>query len=430
MNTYNKINEMVERLRSTTSRNEKEAILKEYNNDYILDFLYCVYCPYIDYGVRDISDTRLAKAKSNDNYTDYIDLLDKLDSRELSGNAALGAIKHFKETHSADEIAVLEMCINRTIGAGVSITTINKVHNDYIPVFTVMLAQQLDIENLNKDKLYVIEEKMDGVRFEAITNADKCILYTRNGNIAHIPSIENELSTLCAVKPETLVLSLEITGKDRKSVSGTINKFLKGTATKEDEQDLVANVFDVNYAADFEKQVCNMRLYARRMILDVLFEDFESDIVRRVDSVTCVLGDDVQEVVRNYYKEIVDAGGEGVIVKDLDGFYEFKRSKNWLKAKEWLTMDLRIVGFTEGYGKRENTIGGLICETDDKRISVNVGSGLSDEDLEYIANNKEQVLGKIVEVKYNAEIDDKNTGKRSLFLPVYVDIRTDKDETD
>ena len=166
------------------------------------------------------------------------------------------------------------------------------------------------------------------------------------------------------------------------------------------------------------------------MILDVLFEDFESDIVRRVDSVTCVLGDDVQEVVRNYYKEIVDAGGEGVIVKDLDGYYEFKRSKNWLKAKEWLTMDLRIVGFTEGYGKRENTIGGLICETDDKRISVNVGSGLSDEDLEYIANNKDEVLGKIVEVKYNAEIDDKNTGKRSLFLPVYVDIRTDKDETD
>ena len=430
MNTYNKINEMVERLRSTTSRNEKEAILKEYNDDYILDFLYCVYCPYIDYGVRDISDTRLAKVKSNDNYTDYIDLLDKLDSRELSGNAALGAIKHFKETHSADEFAVLEMCINRTIDAGVSITTINKVHNDYIPVFTVMLAQQLDLDNLDTGKLYQVEEKMDGVRFEAITDKDKCILYTRNGNIAHIPSIENELSTLCAIRPETFVLSLEITGKDRKSVSGTINKFLKGTATKEDEKDLVANVFDVNYAANFEKQVCNSKLYARQMILDVLFEDFESDIVRRVDSVRCAIGEDVQDVILSYYNKIVAAGGEGVVVKDLDGFYEFKRSKNWLKAKEWLTMDLRIVGFTEGYGKRENTIGGLICETDDKRISVNVGSGLSDEDLEYIANNKDKVLGKIVEVKYNAEIDDKTTGKRSLFFPVYVDIRTDKDETD
>lgn len=430
MNTYNKINEMVERLRSTTSRNEKEAILKEYNEDEILDFLYCVYCPYLDYGVRDISDNRLAKVKSNDNYTDYIDLLDKLDSRDLSGNAALGAIKHFKETRSADEIAVLEMCINRTIDAGVSIATINKVHNDYIPVFTVMLAQQLDLDNLDTGKLYQVEEKMDGVRFEAITDKDKCILYTRNGNIAHIPSIENELSTLCAIRPETFVLSLEITGKDRKSVSGTINKFLKGTATKEDEKDLIANIFDVNYAADFEKQVCNSKLYARQALLDVLFEGFESDIVRRVDSIKCLQGDNIQETILSYYNKIVAAGGEGVIVKDLDGYYEFKRSKNWLKAKEWLTMDLRIVGFTEGYGKRENTIGGLICETDDKRISVNVGSGLSDEDLEYIANNKDEVLGKIVEVKYNAEIDDKNTGKRSLFLPVYVDIRTDKDETD
>jgi hypothetical protein len=39
-------------------------------------------------------------------------------------------------------------------------------------------------------------------------------------------------------------------------------------------------------------------------------------------------------------------------------------------------------------------------------------------------------LGKIVAVKYNALIDDKKTGQKSLFLPVFVEIRDDKGVAD
>lgn len=47
-----------------------------------------------------------------------------------------------------------------------------------------------------------------------------------------------------------------------------------------------------------------------------------------------------------YYEYIVMNGGEGVMLKDLRGKYEHKRSKNYLKVKKFLTRDCIVVGFT------------------------------------------------------------------------------------
>ena len=45
-------------------------------------------------------------------------------------------------------------------------------------------------------------------------------------------------------------------------------------------------------------------------------------------------------------------------------------------------------------------------------------------------NRKPEFKDRIVSVKYNAVIDDKKTGQRSLFLPVFVEIRDDKGVAD
>jgi hypothetical protein len=56
-----------------------------------------------------------------------------------------------------------------------------------------------------------------------------------------------------------------------------------------------------------------------------------------------------------------------------------------------------------------------------------VGSGFNDE---HRKNYKHQdLVGKIVAVKYNARIKNK-AGDESLFLPVFVELRQDKDIAD
>jgi hypothetical protein len=48
----------------------------------------------------------------------------------------------------------------------------------------------------------------------------------------------------------------------------------------------------------------------------------------------------------------------------------------------------------------------------------------------YICENREAILGKIAAVKYNEVITSKGKDTKSLFLPVFLEIREDKDTAD
>ena len=61
------------------------------------------------------------------------------------------------------------------------------------------------------------------------------------------------------------------------------------------------------------------------------------------------------------------------------------------------------------------------------KLKVGVGSGFNDNDRETI---KPDVVGKIITIKYNAIVDDKTKDTKSLFLPIFLEIREDKDTAD
>jgi hypothetical protein len=65
--------------------------------------------------------------------------------------------------------------------------------------------------------------------------------------------------------------------------------------------------------------------------------------------------------------------------------------------------------------------------SEDWIVKVNVGSGFNDAQRKQYW--KENLVDKIVAVKYNARIKNKQ-GEESLFLPVFVEIRDDKDVAD
>jgi hypothetical protein len=57
-----------------------------------------------------------------------------------------------------------------------------------------------------------------------------------------------------------------------------------------------------------------------------------------------------------------------------------------------------------------------------------VGTGFSDADR--LGINSSNSVGRIVSVKYNARIKDKTSSTESLFLPVFVEFRSDKSAAD
>jgi ATP-dependent DNA ligase len=85
------------------------------------------------------------------------------------------------------------------------------------------------------------------------------------------------------------------------------------------------------------------------------------------------------------------------------------------------------VGTEEGTGKYAGMLGAIICESSDGVVKTRVGSGFSDKQRKELTS--EDLIGRIAAVKYNMRSVDKQ-GNHSLFLPIILEIRTDKDEAD
>jgi ATP-dependent DNA ligase len=143
----------------------------------------------------------------------------------------------------------------------------------------------------------------------------------------------------------------------------------------------------------------------------------------------------VETHIVNSYEEAIELcthyikiGSEGIILKERSAPWEDRRSKYCLKMKALISGDFRCVGIQHGnYGtKYEDGIGALICESDDGEIQFKVGTGLTDADR---FRPYSDYIGKVLEVEYNEVIKSKGSKKKSLFLPVFKQIRLDKDTT-
>lgn len=117
---------------------------------------------------------------------------------------------------------------------------------------------------------------------------------------------------------------------------------------------------------------------------------------------------------------------EGVMVNLANAPYEGKRTKNILKVKAMQDCDLKIIGFEEGTGKNEGTLGAIIV--DYKGFEVKVGSGFTDKDREYFWNNQENLLGRVITVQYFEETTNIKDNSLSLRFPVYLDLREEGKE--
>jgi ATP-dependent DNA ligase len=155
------------------------------------------------------------------------------------------------------------------------------------------------------------------------------------------------------------------------------------------------------------------------------------------------------EEAKAIYKNYVEQGLEGIILKNIDSIWENKRSKNLVKFKEELMVDLRIVD-VQVHSKDENKLGAVILASDDGKIKVRCGSGFTDtdqikvkgqwidipfEELDELNRKrlwaiKDQLIGTIAEIKCNGWVAaEGRTSNVSLFLPIIQKLRIDKTET-
>lgn len=100
--------------------------------------------------------------------------------------------------------------------------------------------------------------------------------------------------------------------------------------------------------------------------------------------------------------------------------YEYKRTHNLLKIKGWYDCECPIVGFKEGLGKYEGTLGAILVSYKDNIVAV--GTGLSDCDRDVIWANRDYYKNLSLKIKYFEESTNAK-GEFSLRFPTYICFR-------
>jgi ATP-dependent DNA ligase len=322
---------------------------------------------------------------------------------------------------------VIEKIIQKDLRCGVSVSTANKVWPNLVMDYPCMLCSQYEQKLVDKIKWpALVQLKMDGMRFNAII---------RNGTVEYRSRNGKELNLLGNLDKDFIILSqgvecvfdgeLIVSDKgvilDRQTGNGILNKASKGTISDLEAHKIRATVWDVIPYNDFISGVCKVPYSTRINSLELMLER-KPEKVSMVQSNVVNTIDDANVLFETYLAD----GQEGIILKDLNGIWEDKRTKSQIKFKGELECDLKCVGIQAGTGKYEGMMGALLLESEDGTVKVSVGSGFNDD---HRTNIGDEVIGKIIAVKYNARITNKQ-GEQSLFLPVFLEVREDKDTAD
>ena len=431
---------ILEELRATSSRLEKEAILKKNEKNAVLkQAVFLALDPYTQFYQRKIPKYAPAKKNQADSLQSVLDSLYVLSSRQTTGNEAIAFLTKLLSSLTEDDAKVLECVIQKDLDCGVQESTANKIWKDLIPTFPCMLASGYDQKLIDKVKFpALVQVKMDGMRFNAIVDAHtKTVEYrSRNGKEILIDNWLMDEAFLAMAKNIGManvvfdgeLLVVDDAGKplDRKTGNGILNKAVKGTISEAESKQVRATIWDVIPLLYFRQGKCDVDYETRLSTVVVAIDHLGGNLKHLVSVVETTIADSLykaQKLFETYHA----AGQEGIILKTRDGIWEDKRAKHQIKFKGELECDLLCVGWEEGTGKNKGKLGALVLTSSDGKINVSVGTGLTDEMRSTLT--PKMVEGKIVTVKYNARINNKK-GEDSLFLPVFLEIREDKTTAD
>ena len=415
---------ILDELELTSSRLEKEAILKrEVDNTLLRKVFFLAYDPFTQFYIRKIPEYTPNQGKGISlNFA--LDSIGDLSKRLVTGNAGIAHLKSNLEALHFTDALVLERVIGKDLKVGCSGSTANKVWPNLIHEYPCMLASGYDEKLVAKMNWPAMAQlKMDGMRFNAIVKDGKCEFRSRNGKeIQLLGNLEQEFIALSRGVDKVYDGELVVCDKgvilDRQTGNGILNKAVKGTISDLEAHKIHATIWDVIPYEHFVKGKGTVNY-------DIRFANLEtSSLPSKIHLVENKFVGSIEEA-REIFEAYLAEGQEGIILKDPKAVWEDKRAKHLIKFKGELECDLKIVGIQEGTGKYVGKVGAFICESEDGVVTCDVGSGFKDHQRDIDMS----VIGKVIAVKYNARIKNKQ-GKESLFLPIFLEIREDKTEAD
>lgn len=418
---------VIRSLENHPSRLNKEAIIEaELNNAELFEGFQLALSPFITFGVKKVPSHGGPDGQGLP-WVAFKELCELLRTRQLTGDDARSAIELALGASTKNQWNDwYRRILIKDLRCGVSEKTVNKIKKNAVPLFECMLAHDGANHESKVTGKKLLEPKLDGVRALLIVNAEakSATIYSRNGkileNFGHITrGIEDNIELF----ERSVVIDGEV-------VSSSFQALMKQVHRKSDAdaEDARLMAFDIIPLSEFLAGKSTMGQRRRSNLLRSMKATLDKvgsiDIIpqKEVDLDTAV----GQLEFKQYNKDAIAAGFEGIMIKDVDAPYVCKRHVAWLKQKPFIEVSLAVVAVEEGTGKNAGRLGALICEGEDdgKKIRVNVGSGLTDEQRDEFWADQAALMGQIVEVRADAAtISQDSEDVYSLRFPRFLQFR-------
>ena len=426
------IYQIIEEIKADPSKNAKIAILtKHKDNELLQRVIVACYSPYIQYYIRKIPAYTPAK-KATVTLDKAIDDLDALSSRTVTGHAAQDHLVNILESLNSEDAYILTRIILKSMDAGFSESTANKVWKKLVPTYPCLLAKGCDEKTLKKMTFPAYSQlKADGMRINVHIVDGEVSMCGRSGKAVDIlGELDADMIELAKyieepnimIDGELVLIEDDGSVMERKKGNGKLNKAIRGKMPADEAARVRIRVWDVISQDAFRAEKDETPYHVRYTILKAATEAADAPKVELIETI------EVADLAaaEAHFAEMLKRGEEGTLLKSFDHAWEDKRSYGLLKMKAIKDADLEVVGWVEGTGKYEGMLGALVCQSSDGKIEVSIGSGFSDEQRK--TYTEKNTVGRVVEILYNERITSRDrTDTDSLFLPRFVELREDKD---
>lgn len=425
-----KLQQFIDDSNQTNSSTDKISVLRKWSEDEdVKKGLHYTYNFFKKYNVTSVNCKKRSDliAPVESCHVNIFQLLDDLSNRVLTGHEAIMAVNRFVAENSEYE-DLIWCIIDRNLKTRSTITLINKVIPDLIPVFDVALA--LPYDDRTKKKVnwkdgWYCSRKLDGVRcLTVIDENGEPTFYSRKGN--EFTSLGKLVEEIKKLGLKNMVLDGEMCVVDEdgnENFTAIVSEIKRKDYTVENPQYLV---FDLLTLEEFNSKVSTRVLSERYTSIKELLDNVEITRIKRVKQV--LIAD--EEELKTLTAMAKDREWEGLMLRK-DSTYKGKRSDEILKVKAFLDAEYIVKGtessisrvIINGEEVEEETLKCIIIEH--KGCDVQVGSGFSLEQRRRYFAHPEEIIGKTVTVQYFEETQNQHGGY-SLRFPVIKAVYDDE----
>lgn len=420
----------------TLSGNAQLSYLNGIKSDLLRDILDYTYNTKKKYKIDEGKFNKFYESKFGDN--DFTEdtwkifkytILDHLADIKSAKDSDVQELCEYLYNFNEETQNFLKMVIFKDLRLGLNVKKIQKIWPDFCVTYPYMGCQSFKRERINKIVYPAYAQtKMDG-SFCNVIVGENVEYFSRQSKPQKMEgTLDDEFLKMNL--PEKYVFTGEALVWDEDRIKPLPRKIGNGILRREDktddEKDRIFFVcWDCLPYKNFVEKTYNVPYIERFEKLCHLFEQSNSDKLRTVN--TWVVNN-AQEAM-DKFQEQYELGEEGVVIKAFNQIWVDGKPSGQVKIKAEKSCELRMIDFQEGKGMYSNMCGNIHCISEDNLLEVFVKPRTPKDAIE-LWNNQDKYKDKILEVKFNEVIYSETKDKPSLYLPVFVEIRDDKDIAD